>query len=171
MKKEDCFYLGTVVGKFSFKGEVLVKTDTDTPEDYTTLESIFVETTMGLVPFFIRKCRLHKSSLLRIQFDDVSSEEEANALLKKKLFLPLSLLPPLEGNQFYFHEIIGFDVFDKKKQIGKVIRVNDQTAQPLLEIEDQGKTSLIPLHDDFIEKLHRDKKQLILKIPEGLLDL
>lgn len=86
MKKDDCFYVGTVVGKYSFKGEVLVKTDSDNPEDYTKLESIFVELSTGLVPFFIRKCQLHKSSLLRIDFEEVNSEQDADAILKKNLF-------------------------------------------------------------------------------------
>lgn len=171
MKKEACFYLGTVVGKYSFKGEVLVKIDSDTPEEYLTLESIFVDLSTGLVPFFIRKCKLHKSSLLRINFEEVNDEAAADALLKKELYLPLTLLPALEGNKFYYHEVIGFTMLESGKNIGSIKLIHDQGVQALFEI-DQGKTTaLIPIHDDFIQKVDRSTKTISVTLPEGLLDL
>ena len=172
MKKDDCFYVGTVIGKYSFKGEVLVKTDSDNPEDYTQLESIFVELSTGLVPFFIRKCQLHKSSLLRIDFEEVNSEQDADAILKKNLFLPLDLLPPLEGNKFYYHEVIGFSITQNGTQIGTILRIIEQGLQALFEITDnQGAECLIPIHDDFILEVDRASRNITVQLPEGLLEL
>ena len=172
MQKQDCFYLGNVVGKFSFKGELLVKVDSDNPEDYTELESVFVELSTGLVPFFINKCQLHKSELLRIDFEEISNDQEADALIKKKLYLPLYLLPPLEGNKFYYHEIIGFTVSTKAKEIGLITAVLEQGPQALFQVEaTDKKIHLIPIHDDFILEVDRKKNLIQVQLPEGLLEL
>ncbi|MDA8871866.1 ribosome maturation factor RimM, partial [Flavobacteriaceae bacterium] len=120
----------------------------------------------------IRKCQLHKSSLLRIDFEEVNSEQDADAILKKNLFLPLDLLPPLEGNKFYYHEVIGFSITQNGTQIGTILRIIEQGLQALFEITDnQGAERLIPIHDDFILEVDRASRNITVQLPEGLLEL
>ena len=172
MQKKDCFFVGKIVKKYSFKGELLVKLDTDDPEQFLGMESVFVEQHKNLIPFFIEKLSLHKSTLLRVKFEDIDTEPEADAMLGTALYLPLTLLPKLSGNTFYYHEIIGFKVVDKQHgPIGTVAGVNDSTAQHLFEIEYLGKQILIPINDAIIQKVDRDANTLFLDAPAGLIDL
>ncbi len=172
MKKEACFYLGKIVKKYSYKGELLAKLDTDEPDLYNNLDAVFIDLRGNLVPFFIESSQLHKSDLLRLKFEDVDSEADADALIKTELYLPLELLPKLEGNKFYFHEIIGFTVTDVNYgNIGAIQSVNDSTAQSLFVIDRDGTEVLIPMNDEFIEKVDKTNKTILVNTPEGLIDL
>ena len=172
MRKEDCFYLGKIAKKFSFKGEVLLYLDTDEPELYENMESVFVEFNKNLVPFFIENSSLHKNDFLRVQFEDVDSEEEADSILNCAVYLPLSMLPKLEGNQFYFHEVIGFEIEDKRLGVfGKIVSINDTTAQPLFEVVNGEVEMLIPIVDHFLVKIDRKNKKVIMDLPEGLVEM
>ncbi len=172
MQKDDCFYLGKIVKKYSFKGEVLAKLDTDQPELYENLDAIFLDLRNNLVPFFVEHSQLHKSELLRIKFEDVDSEPDADTIIKCGLYLPLDLLPKLEGDKFYYHEIIGFRIEDKNfGTVGIIKAVNDSTAQALFEVDRDGTEILIPMNDEFIIKVDRDNKTILVETPEGLIDL
>ena len=172
MQKEDCFYLGKIVRKYSFKGELLVKLDTDQPEIYDNLDAVFVLLRNNLIPFFIEFSQLHKSDLLRVKFEDVDTEEDADTLLKSELYLPLEVLPKLKGNKFYFHEVIGFTIEDVNfGKVGIVKAINDSTAQALFEIDREGIEILIPMNDEIIKELDRDNKVIIVETPEGLINL
>ncbi|WP_264520322.1 ribosome maturation factor RimM [Flavobacterium sp. N1994] len=172
MRKEDCFYLGKIAKKFSFKGEVLLYLDTDEPELYENMESVFVEFNKNLVPFFIENSSLHKNDFLRVQFEDVTSEAEADTLIGCDIYLPLSMLPKLEGNKFYFHEVIGFEIEDKRLGVfGKIVSINDSSAQPLFEVVNGEVEILIPMIDQFLVKIDRENKKVIMDLPEGLVEM
>ncbi len=172
MKKDDCFYLGKIVKKYSFKGEILAKLDTDEPHLYENIEAIFVDLRGNLVPFFIESSQLHKSELLRVKFEDVDSEADADALIKSELYLPLELLPQLEDDKFYFHEIIGFTMTDVNfGDVGIITGVNDATSQSLFEVNQNGIEILIPMNDEFITKVDKPNKTITVNTPEGLIDL
>ncbi len=172
MKKEECFYLGKIVRKYSFKGELLAKLDTDQPEQYIDMDSVFIDFGPSLVPYFIEASQLHKSTLLRIKFEDIDTEEDADDMIGAGLYLPLDLLPELTGDQFYFHEVVGFTAIDKDfGEIGTITYVNDSNTQAIFEIDRDGSQVLIPMVDDFIKKVDRENKQMHFELPEGLIDL
>lgn len=172
MRKKDCFYLGKIAKKFSFKGEVLVYLDTDEPEMYTELESMFVETNGHLVPFFIERSSIHREKFLRTKFEDMESEEEADTIVGKDVYLPLTMLPTLEGNKFYYHEVVGFDAIDQRLgNFGTVLRILDNGVQALFEVQKDEAIILIPLIDEFIIEVNRENKSILFNTPEGLIDL
>ena len=172
MRKEECFYLGKIAKKFSFKGEVLIYLDTDEPELYGNMESVFVEYNKNLVPFFIENSSFHKNDFLRVKFEDVDNEEEAEALLNHEVYLPLSMLPKLEGNKFYFHEVIGFEIEDERLGVfGKIVSINDTSAQPLFEVINGNVELLIPMIDHFLVKIDRENHKVIMNLPEGLVEM
>ena len=172
MRKEDCFYLGKIAKKFSFKGEVLIYLDTDEPELYEDMESVFVDFNKNLIPFFIVNSNLHKNDFLRVKFEDVEDEAAADEIIGREVYLPISMLPKLEGNKFYFHEVIGFDIEDKRLGIfGKIVSINDSSAQPLFEVVNGTVEILIPMIDQFLVKIDRENKKVIMDLPEGLVEM
>jgi 16S rRNA processing protein RimM len=133
---------------------------------------VFVECNKHLVPFFIESCSLHKNDFLRIRFEDMNTEEDADAIIGNAIYLPLEMLPKLTGNKFYFHEVIGFEVEDQRLGVvGKIQSINDSTAQPLFEVLKGEIEILIPMIDHFLVKIDRENKIVIMDLPEGLIEM
>jgi 16S rRNA processing protein RimM len=92
--------------------------------------------------------------------------------LGKEIFLPLTLLPKLSGNKFYYHEVIGYSVQDAiHGDVGKITGVIDTTAQALLEVDFDSKEILIPITDAIITEVDRENKIVKVTTPEGLIDI
>jgi 16S rRNA processing protein RimM len=171
MKPDQCFQLGVVLKPHGLKGELYISLDTDFPEDYQEMESVFLLQNGKLVPFFIEHIQLkHKEAL--VKFEDVEDKETALSIRGCTLHLPLTELPELSGNQFYFHEIYGFHIEDiNLGTLGVVKEVFEAGHQDLIGMEYKEKEVLIPINDDVILKVDRDNKRIEVDLPEGLLDL
>lgn len=172
MRKEDCFYLGHISRKHGLKGELIAFFDTDQNENYTNLESVLLLLQDELVPFFIEESAQNSKGHFILKFEDVNSLEDAESLIGRELYLPLSLLPKLAGKAFYFHEVIGFEIFDAEYgMVGVCKAIQDQTAQAIFIAENQGAEILIPAVDQFIDKIDRENRKIFLHCPTGLIDL
>ena len=169
---KDYYYLGKITKKYSFKGEVLLKIDTDQPSYYKKIKSLFIYKKDKLNLHKIDVIRFHKDKVLRIKFHDINSELEANSIVNCEIYLPLNSLPVLKGNKFYYHDVINYLVVDENfGEVGKIKNIKENISQDLFVIDYKSNDVLIPIHDEFIINVDRDKKQIIVKTPEGLIDL
>ncbi len=170
MNIEECYRLGKITKPFGYKGQVVIFLDVDTPEDYAELDSAFVEIKNSLVPYFFKIESLNGNKAI-VSFEDMTAEE-AQGLVGHDLYLPLSLLPKLTGNKFYYHEIIHFKVVDEEHgDIGEIVSVIDYPAHPLFQIMKDGTEILVPIVDPIIKNVDRENKTIYIQAPNGLIDL
>lgn len=169
---DDCYYLGYVVKPKGLKGEFTILLDVSDPSEYSNLESVFVEINKQLVPFFLRSIRIESRGKASITIEDELDRDEINQLKGCQLFLPLDNLPKLEGTHFYYHEVEGFEVIDEREgHLGKLSRIQESAAQDLIVVDAKGKEVLIPILENTVIELDRDKKTMTVASPEGLIDL
>ena len=173
MRVDDCYQLGYVIKTHGLQGEVSILLDVDFPEAYQNLESVFVASAGSetLVPFFVEHLAIRQNKAL-IKFEEVDTIEQAEELIKAQLYLPLTSLPPLEGDQYYYHEIIGFTITDREhSQLGTVQDVYESTGQDMIVMQYQEKEVLIPINDDIVQRVDKAAKLVHVALPEGLLDV
>ena len=171
MNIDECYQLGHVIKTHGLKGEVNIFLDVDHPSEYQELGSVFVEINQKLVPFFIESMQLKGNKAL-VKFEDVDSLEQAEELSSKRIYMPLASLPTLDDDQFYYHEIIGYQVKEVHAgELGVVKNVYTSGAQDLVAMEYRGKEILIPVADEILVKIDRDQQLLEVAIPDGLLEI
>ena len=171
MKVEDCFEFGYVAKLHGYKGEVVLVLDVDDPSAYKSLDSVFVQLKGKLVPYFVEALRL-QGDKATVKLEDVDSQEAAQALVGNALFLPLSKLPQLAEDQFYYHEIIGYRLVDATLgPLGEVTDVYELPQQAVIAMNYQGKEVLVPISDEIVLKANHARRELEVNLPEGLLDI
>ena len=172
MNKADCFHLGYVAKLHGFKGEVSLFLDVSNPQDYRSMDALFIDINNQLTPFFVETLRMTPKGFAVVKLESVDDEMTAKKIVRKDLYLPDAILPELSGTNFYDQEVVGFTVIDKNYgEVGKLEVVVDLKANPLLQIKNGEKEILVPLIDGVVQKVDRDKKELHISAPEGLIEM
>ncbi len=172
MAHENCYLVGYIVRTHAVSGDLVFHLDVDYPEDYTDLDSIFVEIKGNLVPYFIEDFNLHKTDKAIVRLEEVDTIEKAQNLVGSALYLPDDTLEELEEGQFYYHDIPGYTVVDKTLgPLGIVKTVYTPGAQDLIAMEYQGFEVLIPVVDEIVIRADHEKQQVEVDLPEGLLNV
>jgi 16S rRNA processing protein RimM len=91
-------------------------------------------------------------------------------LIGKKVWLPEAEFQLLVDKSSPL-SLLGYTVVEQGKALGKIQEVIEQPHQLMVTILYQGQEAYIPLHEESLKGVDHTKKQVVVELPDGLLDL
>jgi 16S rRNA processing protein RimM len=171
-----------VVKTQGLRGEVAVEPHTDVPDRFQQGMQLWALLKSGeRRELKIEELWPHKSWLV-LKFAGVDSIDDAEALKGAELQLPQSDRAELEPGWTYLSDLVGCTVFDGGREVGKVVDVAFGAGEaPLLVVRGEARSETqpsntklpyeIPFAEAFLEKVDIERKQVWMKLPEGLLEV
>ncbi|MCL7989352.1 ribosome maturation factor RimM [Sphingobacterium sp. lm-10] len=171
MNITESFYIGYISKTRGLKGELQFFFEF---EDYRDLEFdvIFVEIEKKLVPFFVDQIKVQNNSTAYVNLEDVDHIDKAQALVRKKVYLPNDKMPVRDPEDFRYSDLVGYEVSDRVEgKLGIVTAVQELPQQHVATVDMEGKELMFPLTEQLIINVGKDDKLLEVDLPEGLVAL
>jgi 16S rRNA processing protein RimM len=105
-----------------------------------------------------------------LKLEGVSTRETAIKLTQKEVWL---IKPDVEkfAAKSSPLNLLGYKIVSRGQNLGEIIEVIEQTHQMLCKLEIKEKEVLIPLNEDTLQKIDHKKKEIIVILPDGLLEI
>ncbi|MGI6232660.1 MAG: ribosome maturation factor RimM [Prevotella sp.] len=169
---EGCYLIGRMGKPHGVKGEICF-TFSDDVFDRLDADYIILEIDGLPVPFFFEEYRFRSDDLALVKLEGIDTEDDARRLTGCGVYFPRSL-SEADTDKASWAELHGFTVVEagSGRKVGTVVDVDDSTQNILLQVTTpEGSELLLPVNEELLEKIDKRARQLVLVIPEGLLDL
>jgi len=162
--------LGRILKIQGYDGTVTVKLEKDFFENIPEMESVFLEIEAKPVPFFISSSQYSGGDVLKLRFEGFGTYEKVSDFAGCQVFLTTGKGKSARSDH---NDLTGYKVtLSNKSILGTIGEIINNPGQDLLKIiSPEKKEILIPFHEDFIVRIDKKKKTIVVEIPEGLTDL
>jgi len=165
------FKIGKLVAVHGLKGELVLKHELGKRTSLKGLTTVFIEDkTKALLPWFIEEARSKNEAEIYLKLETINTREQALPLTQKEIWLPEEDFKKFAAKTAPAG-LLGYTIINEKEALGEILEVIEQPHQLLCRLEVKGKEVLIPLHEGSLQKVDHKKKQVIVELPEGLLDI
>lgn len=176
IKEEDIVEIGKFKKTHALKGELNAVIDVE-PEYVGDGNPLVLDIDGIYVPFYAESLRPKGTTTYLIKLRGVDDVEDAEAMVNKKIYgLRKDLMEYFdtpEEEVVFDSDLIGFDVVDTEQgNLGVLKDLDDTTINTLMVIDSPKYGEIyVPYNEDFIETIAPEESKIIVKLPEGLVDL
>ena len=169
----DLVVIGEVTRPHGLRGEVRVQPHTDRPERFDALTEcvLWEPDTDARTRYRIAGVRRQGEAVL-LTLADCETPEVARTLVGRLIALPRAqALPPPPGHAYPWQLIGCRVVTEDGTVIGAVSGIEPSPAHDLWVVQGEGREHLIPAVPEIVWEVDLDGKRVVIRPPEGLLEL
>ena len=163
--------IGKLVAVHGLTGELLLKHELGKKSLLKGLQAIFIEEKKtSFIPWFIQSVKAKNDTEVYIKFEGIDSRESAMKIAHKDAWAPAADFRKLAAKAAPA-SLLDYMIIHEKKQLGAILELIEQPHQLLCRLEIDQKEVLIPLNESTLKKIDHTKKEVVVELPEGLLEI
>jgi 16S rRNA processing protein RimM len=163
--------IGKFVAIHGLQGELLLKHTLGKKTSLKGLKAVFVEEKKeSFLPWFIESTKIKVADEIYVKLEGITSREAAARLVQKQVWLPEEDFKKMAAKTAP-SSMLGYLIVNNNERLGEILELIEQPHQLLCRLEMKGKEVLIPLHEESLKKVDHKKREVIVELPEGLLDI
>lgn len=162
-------FVGEITGAHGIRGDVLVRTYTETPEAIAAYGPLTDES--GLKNISLRIVRVTSKGIVA-RVAGVTDRNAAEPLRGTKLYIDRAKLPATGAAEFYHADLIGLRAVDGEGgALGKIVSVQNFGAGDLLELKPlEGDSEFIPFEDRWVPRVDLEAGLVVINRPTTTAD-
>ena len=174
MLKKKAFKIGRIIKTHGVQGQLSVASELKLSEPFEWPEWVFLDIDNGLVPFRTNPDEMiwrdHKH--LIIAFSEYDKQDDVTRFIGYDVWFPDEYQSIIVGSETAEYPFLGFTLMDSSgNELGIIEEYIDVPSNPLFKLTVNYEEVLIPAREEWIVELDEPGKQIIMDLPDGLVDL
>ena len=167
----EYYKVGKLVAVHGLTGELLLKHELGKKTSLKGLQAFFIEEKKSsFIPYFIETTKIKSEEEIYIKLEGINTREAAIKLTQNQVWLPEADFKKFAAKTAPA-SLLGYTIINKNERLGEILELIEQPHQLLCRLEIKGKEVIIPLHEETLKKVNHTKKEVIVELPDGLLDI
>lgn len=140
------------------------------PEDIDTQEPVFIYMDGLPVPFFIEDFTV-KGQRALVTLTDIHSLDDAEELVGQDIYINEADYGEIVSDEEEdLSDIVGWALLNEDgAKVGTIADYEDIPGNPCIYADTAGGQSMIPFHEDLILSVDEERREIAMRIPEGLI--
>jgi len=167
--KQGHVLIGKIIGIHGNKGTNKLRSYAESLSIFLPGDPILVRDLRGReANYEINWVKPHTGTPL-ISFKGITNRDQAKTLTGAELFIPQSQLPELDEDTYYWHDLIGIEVFTTAEEfLGWIESIIDTGSNDVYVVKREEKEVLIPALESVVLEIDLEHKRMQVDLPEGL---